>query len=1647
MKRREKIEDALSMLDDGIIEEFCNRKPQTKRVSYRLRGIMIAAAALVMLTVAMSIGVFLGKEEPTVPPIATEDTDMGETDTPTATEGTRAPDTEAPTSSVTPEPKGEVQIVSVKAKRMNGSFIKNDTSFEITTLNGSLESLKSHIAVTPAINYTVTESGENTYELTPDEPIPDNTLFKLASVKDKVIIGSWAFQTEEVLSISGTYPANGNEYCSVSTVYELYFSYADVSDVPSHVTFEPHVDGSWEHVGKTWRFTPSAPLEEETVYKVLVSAGITCDGMEITEDSVFTFGTKTGESVDSVELEPRHTTVDMISTYRPGEAVTVSFSSQMGIKVIKEAVSSVSLKRFANADSFLRELDGYYEKPEELGTVEFELTESEVESSYGHYIYNVDIKDVDTPGYYVATLLTDKGSVLLEWAFQINPVSAYVLLTSQEMLIWTAIDGEIAPVDVDFRGERYTTDESGVLKLDLRDVTLEGGEFIRLGEDPQLLIGVDSLDVTYRAGYIYTDLSAYRPSDTMNVWGFVPTEYLPDGASLDAELVIGDGIERIPLELDGAGSFCASYVFKDFDVGTIDVRLELDGHVLAKKTVRIAKYEEQNYKYELTVPENCIERGEDFVFEVKVTHLSGIAAAGKRVHVSVLGNEIYTTADDGGIARFSIGEDLYKKKIKSPYPGPFTEFNIFVFDPASRNKTEVLARSSQCYIITAPEQITHYTTGGKSYFNVGAIILPEDGNVTDLKELDGGPVDRTLTVEIYERVEERYIDGYRYNKYTKENEPVYRYRYDKFLVDTFTCQTVNGEAVVDLSAYDVKDETEDLTYSYTATARYDLADVKISSEEHKFLGTYPNYETTDTNETVRPYFQTDSALNGDGLPHARIFYGYRLALTGSSPHLPGNNVESVLECYDGSPCDEGRIMRIVFTNEILDATVLDAGDDLSFTYSEELLGGAVLTGAYFKDGVFHRLLQSDIVPSYDDMELDVTLETDKSSYAPGDTVELKARVTYKNGESAAGVSVNLSVMNTAVGNLPSLGNYRSFYGIGGILQPTYFKRYVYSTYRDYDLEFQTGLGGGAGGESFRDEFFKSPYFGTAVTDENGEICVSFKLDDSITEYTVTAHAVNNRLYSGVTRDTFTTEKELFIETFETYDVKTTDDLVILANVLGDKSDVAVTFGIVETGQRLDVNGVIGETLEANFGKLPVGEYTVEITASAGSLTDAVRYKVAVIENAQSYKKTEKEYLDGEYTFTPSASPTHLLMYTETYERYARYLDFISSTGRRYPSRKDVAIAFAESNELRSRMSYGGYSTEQNSQRYVVGGYLFAPLPDAEGDRVLTALALFMSEDIMVRNRELVGRHLEENAPCSLTEAAELTLLAASVGKPVLADLIYLSQSVQDNDYIEILLALGYIMCGDYEGARELYYRAGEDSGDEGYRALKAFAATYVDRDAAGEMLDSLAADEPSEYLLCFALLAYMNNGIGCTGEEASVTVTHSGGEEIFSFGELERAETSLVCDKGESVTVSSDFDGIVIARDGRVSLNDSPDVTESLTATLSESTKDENGFNARELTIDLSQADDEFGVLTVILPDALMTDGVPSLPDGYYVMSSNVNVIEIRKYMCASLYVGDYNPKVTIKLLERHSGDFSFERLVLVTDKGRTYASNEPTAN
>ena len=123
MKRREKIEDALSMLDDGIIEEFCNRKPQTKRVSYRLRGIMIAAAALVMLTVAMAIGVFLGKEEPTVPPIATEDTDMGETDTPTATEGTRAPDTEAPTSSVTPEPKGEVQIVSVKAKRMNGSFI------------------------------------------------------------------------------------------------------------------------------------------------------------------------------------------------------------------------------------------------------------------------------------------------------------------------------------------------------------------------------------------------------------------------------------------------------------------------------------------------------------------------------------------------------------------------------------------------------------------------------------------------------------------------------------------------------------------------------------------------------------------------------------------------------------------------------------------------------------------------------------------------------------------------------------------------------------------------------------------------------------------------------------------------------------------------------------------------------------------------------------------------------------------------------------------------------------------------------------------------------------------------------------------------------------------------------------------------------------------------------------------------------------------------------------------------------------------------------------------------------------------------------------------------------------------------------------
>ena len=127
--------------------------------------------------------------------------------------------------------------------------------------------------VEPAYDYTVEKVKKNEYKVTIDN-ITGNQIVNLNYVENNKPVYKWAYESSKDLAISSIYPRNGAKVSSDSVI-EVNLTYANVENFEKSVSIEPAVDGSWEHLGRTWRFTPTDSLKDKTTYTVIVKNTIT----------------------------------------------------------------------------------------------------------------------------------------------------------------------------------------------------------------------------------------------------------------------------------------------------------------------------------------------------------------------------------------------------------------------------------------------------------------------------------------------------------------------------------------------------------------------------------------------------------------------------------------------------------------------------------------------------------------------------------------------------------------------------------------------------------------------------------------------------------------------------------------------------------------------------------------------------------------------------------------------------------------------------------------------------------------------------------------------------------------------------------------------------------------------------------------------------------------------------------------------------------------------------------------------------------------------------------------------------------------------------------------------------------------------------
>lgn len=1519
-----------------------------------------------------------------------------------------------------------IRIVSTSATDYySPGLVANDTGFVIKTENGSKEALESTLCLNPPVEYTIEELETDSFLVRPADALPDNTVVSLAQVKDQKITESWAYQTKNELSVSGTYPRNGAVVVSVNSVIEIVLSFADVENFGEYVSFTPEISGKWEHLGKTWRFTPDKALEKDTRYSVSVRSGFKSAEMTNTTPFGFTFSTFNEDDNPKQFFEPLNASADGILTFRPDDPVYLAFPPYTAA-LTKQKLSRISMERLGSADEFLIKLENPAAEVQSttLGDAPFTWQNLTHDYSSNDNDDTIVLNDTLPEGYYLARLYDmadrERSTVLL----QVNRISAYALGTAREVLVWTAKDGELAPgLSVTYNEEVKTTDKDALVRFDSADnkKTL----YARVGEDSPLIIGIPDLEGEYINGYIYTDRALYRENDLIRIWGYVPPEQTVPGSEFTVS--VGDyetGYEKIEVVPDEFGCFTATYALEDHRAGSVSVNLNCNDSTVAYRSIEVQNYSGQYYSYEILLDKNYVLIGDTLDYDVRVTHLSGAAVPGKRVYSCGQWGE----TDENGMVHFSVPAEYWRSELvyvsgSMPYScaavtvqnGDGTEMNSY------QAAESFYLFYSDTVLIAKESGINQYTARAyKLNFDSDVKILElssfYDPDIEDIVRQIGSPIENaSIHAVLRETKTEQYINGYHYDEYIKQNRPSYEYVSSENVLRRWTLTAPDGSTGVDIGDVSFKASGKEIWYHYdleltaegSFTEKFGVLGFKSCDApvNISFLSGFYSYEATWLSS--QKGYPSDVVYN---------IYAYKFDISHrDTAYAFGENADVTLYDRNGNRVTDGTVLRMLVQQDIFCADAVSA-DALSFAYPQDLTPNIYLTGAYFKDGVFWRIPSRCLYHDPEENELDVTVSSDRSEYGPGDEVTIELDV--KNAEGK-GIPAELAVSVVDEAAL-AIGENDADISTA-VFRSISYPRYLYSSYQDPTLSrVSTGWGGG-NDPSFRSNFADTAYFGTVITDENGHASVTFTLPDTVTAYRVTAIAVGEKNHVGATKSAVTVRQDFFIQHTEPSKVKSSDDLVVGACVIGAPEGAELTFTLKETSQQLRTRSSGCEMAYANFGKLAVGTYTVQISAQSGEYSDGVEYTVNIISTAQTLRQSKRTKISAGETVEAATSPVVVEICNTDTARYRAYIDYLQGTVN---ERLDTQIAGREAQILRNVFykedAYVPY-VDYHDYRVTIDpdqpwDYLLSPLKNAEADVILTALVTEYWQS------EISSQSLRKCDPF------EATLLLAARRQAVLPDLAYLSeQAVTDRE--RLLVCLSYALLGDYGHAKESYVQTSD--GDS--KSLQALAATFIDRTNAAGLIDELIESMPKDVYLRFAVLSYLHRNTELISTEQSVTVTAGDRSETVSVKGLEIKRLVFTKEQASSISLNASGENVDVTYYYDTSLerlsgdNVKKDITASLRkgyAAISPENEMAEGDELK-LVIDYSQMDVDmpWGYITVALPNNLRMLRTQQTEYSYTVVD---------KYDHLIVHVDENSPRtIEIPLYVACEGEYTFEPVVL----------------
>ena len=1383
--------------------------------------------------------------------------------------------------------KKSLVVVDIQSKS-NNTYVDVDEVFVVHTKNGSLDEVRKHIYVEPAVNYEIKEKRKNLYELTTHD-LPSDTIINLNYVDNQVIEDKWAFQSTKDLKVNSVYPVDGSSGISIYSDIEIVFSYPDLEDINNSIEISPAVEGEFVQDGRVWVLHPATPLLLNTSYTITINNDIRRGDQTLKEAVQTTFSTRenkstttTTSSVSSTPLNYSSITIDNISTFRSVDPVM--FRLNAAEETIE--VAKVEVLKIKNADDFEKYLGKEYVDTKSLGEVPFH------KASTG--LYTIDKKfDV---GYYAVNAYLENNDLYFSMPVQVSDLSVFLLSSQSDLLVWVGSDNTLLKdIPVTYEGKTVNTDKEGIATIENYNQLENQVKYVKVGKENPVYIGVSTSDrFQYVNGYVYTDRPLYKNTDEIQFWGYIPLKYYEEFDDFSAkDFVFSVGDVTVPIKVLEDGTFIGSYPLDNYKDGAITLKLSYKNQSIATRWIEVRQYEKENYDFSVNMERNYVEAGENFHFTVSVQHISGIMVPNKEIKASVDGVDYTAYTDSHGVATFDIpttmGDYLYSWKYLK-ITSSLSEYASTGINMVYYVVNRFLSLSDTSYdkdtrIVTA--NLYHISTDNDKR------ILTSPYDLVD-KNL---PYSGTARVVIKETERSRFVDDHYYNAYTKKTIPLYSWSSLERIIQDENVSVKEGKIKYTVS-YEEKTSTEDLYYSYDMVVYVtDRKGNEVIFNQFLFSTYVSPYETS-----VVGY----SGGAGTGSISAEYsLYTYHFDMIGAQNYVwtnPDDKKVSVGEKITGSlyhysgdqELANNPLLVVKYKNTILDKQIYTNQAEIEFPFTDDDRPGINIAGAYFKDGVFYRLPSRYSDYQEEDSKLDVEIVPDSTGYRPGQKVTVNIHVRQKGQGKKAKVNVSVvdegvfKTVSDSTSLLSNLYSNRSYY------------QYLYSTYRDYDLYYHSSGGAGSttgGGE--RTNFGDTIYFDMVETNKNGDAKVTFTLNDSVTSFRITAHAVTGNADAGVDYTNIMSSLPLSISFVEPRGLKQTDDVVINASSLGSTTDkVNFEFSIEGIEQSVIKEAFVGQTVYASFGKLPSGEYKVHIKAKSGSESDAVSFPIQVKNSQMEISIKNTFNISEKRQITPTKNPIILELYRDSFKNYEQFLNLIRDINE---ERLDTKISYMKALIYENRYLEEKNVVELGNVDLFKGdtGWKFLPAEAISYD--LTAFVSYYDENLRF-NKSIYYDMIQESQDFSGKLNGYVVL--AAMKEPILDDLKLYEYSIEnlESDQLNTYL-LAYLFLGDYKKVRE-YLPLVSDEG------VKTYLSTFVDKENAADNIKSLIASDISNRYLYFSIISYFENNNVELNTKEKVTVSYGKRSEVVELSSLGKKVLTIYQNDLKDLNINSKYKDI-----------------------------------------------------------------------------------------------------------------------------------------